>query len=665
MKKLIQITWILTVFILLTMPLFPQLSLPALFSDNMVFQQKANAPVWGKATPHSTVTLVPSWSRREYCVLADASGNWKTTIETPSAGGPYEITLKAENSITLRNVMIGEVWICSGQSNMEMPLSGWGKINDYEGEIAAANYPNIRLLQVEKATSTYPLEEVKVSGGGWQECSPATIPNFSATAYFFGRDLHQSMDIPIGLIHTSWGGTLAEAWTSTESLKSMPDFRQRAEELAQLPRDKEQLKAFFLKKFEEWNAEVNSRDFGFQHNEAVAAKPSFRDDEWLSASLPGPWENNGLPEFDGFAWYRRTITIPENWVGSELTLSLGPIDDNEVTWFNGEMIGATEGAGIPRKYTIPARLVRKGLATIAVRVTDTGGLGGFTGSEQELYIAPLNKETLRENLNDGWKFKTSVSLNDVGAQPVKDTNSPHNPATLYNAMIAPIVPYAIKGAIWYQGESNAGRAYQYRTLFPLMINDWRTKWGYSFPFYFVQLANYMQTKDEPGESGWAELREAQLQTLRLAHTGMAVIIDIGDASDIHPKNKQDVGKRLALQARKQTYGQKIIGTGPLYQSYTIEKGTIRISFAPSSSALVARGGTLKGFSIAGPDKKFHWADAIIEGNQVEVSAPSVSFPIAVRYAWADNPVCNLFNEAGLPASPFRTDDWAGVTIHNK
>lgn len=665
MKRLIQITLTLTGFLLLSLQLFPQLSLPAMFSDNMVLQQRTDAPVWGKATPNSTVMIVPSWNRKEYSVRADASGTWKTTIETPAAGGPYDITITAVNSITLRNVMIGEVWICSGQSNMEMPLTGWGKINDYEKEIAAASYPNIRLLQVEKNTSTYPLEDVEVTSGGWQECSPATIPYFSATAYFFGRDLYQSMDIPIGLIHTSWGGTLAEAWTSTESLKSMPDFRQSAEEFARLPRDKEQQKNFFLKKFEEWNKEVNSRDFGFHGDEAVAAKPSFPDDEWLSVSLPGPWENNGLPEFDGFAWYRRTITIPENWEGNDLMLSLGPVDDNEVTWFNGNIIGSTEGAGIPRKYTIPARLVRQGIATIAVRVTDTGGLGGFTGSEGEIYIAPLIKETLRENLNDGWKFKTSVNLNDVGAQPVKDTNSPHNPATLYNAMIAPIVPYAIKGAIWYQGESNAGRSYQYRTLFPLMINDWRTKWGYTFPFYFVQLANYMKTKDEPDDSGWAELREAQLQTLRLEHTGMAVIIDIGDADDIHPKNKQDVGKRLALQAREKTYGHQITGSGPLYQSYTIEKGKIRISFAPDPSGLVAREGALKGFSIAGPDKKFHWADAVIDGSQVVVSAPGVSFPIAVRYAWADNPVCNLFNEAGLPASPFRTDDWSGVTIHNK
>lgn len=665
MKRFIQKALFLGGLLFLSVPLFSQLSLPALFTDNMVLQQKTAAPVWGKATPNSTVTIVPSWNRKQYSTRVDAAGNWKTAITTPTAGGPYDITISSINSITLKNVMIGEVWICSGQSNMEMPLSGWGKINDYEKEIAAANYPNIRLLQVEKTTSSYPLDDVKVASDGWQECSPATIPNFSATAYFFGRNLYQNMHIPIGLIHTSWGGTLAEAWTSTESLQMMPDFVQRAEEFAQLPHDEKQQKDYFMKKFEEWNADVNSRDFGFKKNKAVAAQFLFPDDDWITVSLPGPWENNGLPEFDGFAWFRKTIEIPENWEGYDLTLSLGPVDDNEVTWFNGEIIGSTEGAGTPRRYVIPAAKVKKGNAIIAVRVLDTGGLGGFSGKKTDLYIAPVGKETLRENLTEGWQFKTSVNLNDVGPQPQNDINSPHNPSTLYNAMIAPLVPYAIQGAIWYQGESNAGRAYQYRTLFPLMINDWRTKWGYEFPFYFVQLANFMQTKDAPDESGWAELREAQLHTLRLHNTGMAVIIDIGAADDIHPKNKQDVGKRLALQAREKTYGQKITGSGPLYQSYVIEKGKIRISFEPNQSGLVARGEALKGFSIAGPDKKFHWADAVIEGDQVVVSAPEVLFPIAVRYAWADNPVCNLFNEAGLPASPFRTDDWAGVTINNR
>jgi sialate O-acetylesterase len=665
MKNSASLIILLVLFMVCSADLHSQLSLSSLFSDHMVLQQKSNAPIWGMDNPGSTVQISTSWNGKTYSAVTDNAGKWQIKVETPSAGGPYEIVISGSENITFTNVMIGEVWICSGQSNMEMPLTGWGKIFNYEEEIAAANHPRIRLLQVDKATSTYPLEEPSLSAGGWQECSPETIPYFSATAYFFGRDLLQELDVPVGLIHTSWGGTMAEAWTSLESLQLMPAFKESAEEYAAVPRDPEQQKAYFEQKFTEWHRKVNTLDFGMEKDVATAAVASYPEEGWSSVTLPGPWENNGLPEFDGIAWYRKSIEIPDNWEGQELILSLGAVDDNEETWFNGVKIGATEGAGAARRYRIPAARVKAGKAILAVRVLDTGGLGGFMGKESEMYIAPAGKETLRENLNGEWLFRTAVNLNDVGMPPQRNPESPHYPTTLYNAMIAPLVPYAIRGAIWYQGESNAGRAYQYRTLFPLMIRDWRTKWGYEFPFYFVQLANYMQRKEEPSASGWAELREAQLQTLRLHNTGMAVTIDIGDANDIHPKNKQDVGKRLALLARRHTYDEDLVAEGPRYNSYRIEEGKIRICFKPCSSGPAIRGdGDLKGFAIAGPDRVFHWAKAHIEGNEVVVHSAKVPFPVAVRYGWADNPACNLVNEAGLPASPFRTDDWPGTTINN-
>ena len=665
MKNSASLIILLVLFMVCSADLHSQLSLSSLFSDHMVLQQKSNAPIWGMDNPGSTVQISTSWNGKTYSAVTDNAGKWQIKMETPSAGGPYEIVISGSENITFTNVMIGEVWICSGQSNMEMPLTGWGKIFNYEEEIAAANHPRIRLLQVDKATSTYPLEEPSLSAGGWQECSPETIPYFSATAYFFGRDLLQELDVPVGLIHTSWGGTMAEAWTSLESLQLMPDFKESAEEYAAVPRDPEQQRAYFEQKFTEWHRKVNTLDFGMEKDVATAAVASYPEEGWSSVTLPGPWENNGLPEFDGIAWYRKSIEIPDNWEGQELILSLGAVDDNEETWFNGVKIGATEGAGAARRYRIPAARVKAGKAILAVRVLDTGGLGGFMGKESEMYIAPAGKETLRENLNGEWLFRTAVNLNDVGMPPQRNPESPHYPTTLYNAMIDPLVPYAIRGAIWYQGESNAGRAYQYRTLFPLMIRDWRTKWGYEFPFYFVQLANYMQRKEEPSASGWAELREAQLQTLRLHNTGMAVTIDIGDANDIHPKNKQDVGKRLALLARRHTYDEDLVAEGPRYNSYRIEEGKIRICFKPCSSGPAIRGdGDLKGFAIAGPDRMFHWAKAHIEGNEVVVHSAKVPFPVAVRYGWADNPACNLVNEAGLPASPFRTDDWPGTTINN-
>ncbi len=666
MKNRVLAAILVGLFLAFSSHLYSQLSLSAIFSDHMVLQQKTNAPIWGMDNPGSTVQISTSWNGKSYSAVTNNTGKWQTTVETPAAGGPYEVVITGSERIILRNVLIGEVWICSGQSNMEMPVAGWGKINHYEEEIAAASHPRLRLLQVNKATSTYPLEEADISAEGWQECSPESIPYFSATAFFFGRDLLMAQDVPVGLIHTSWGGTMAEAWTSLESLQLMPDFKAAAEEYAALPHDREQQKAYFEQKYTDWHLKVNELDFGMQDGEAIAAKPSFPDREWSSVTLPGPWENNGLPEFDGIAWYQKSIEIPDNWEGQELILSLGAVDDNEESWFNGVKIGATEGAGVAREYRIPATAVKAGKATLVVRVVDTGGLGGFMGKESELYIAPAGRENLRENLQGEWLFRTAVNLNDVGMPPQRNPNSPYYPTTLYNAMIAPLVPYTIRGAIWYQGESNAGRAYQYRTLFPLMIRDWRTKWGYDFPFYFVQLANYMQRKSEPAASGWAELREAQLQTLNLHQTGMAVTIDIGDANDIHPKNKQDVGKRLALLARHHTYGEPIVAEGPRYNSYRIEAGKIRICFKPCSSGLAIKGdGDLKGFATAGPDRVFHWAEAHIEGNEVVVHSAKVPFPVAVRYGWADNPECNLVNEAGLPASPFRTDDWPGTTIHNR
>ena len=646
-------------------PLFAQLKLSPLFSDNMVLQQNSETPIWGKTTPQKAVKVTTSWNQKNYNIHSDQEGNWKVSVTTPSAGGPYEIEISDGHSITLKNVMIGEVWLCSGQSNMEMPLAGWGEILNYKEEIAHANFPNIRLFQVERATSPYPLEDMTVAGGNWQECSPATIPGFSATAYFFGRDLYENLNIPIGLIHTSWGGTAAESWVSAENLKTLPEFVEKVDEFSQLPKDTEAQRAVFELKTAKWYETVSEKDFGLVNNRATAAEISFDDSQWQTTSVPGYWEHNGLPDFDGFVWYRKTIEIPKTWEGENLTLSLGMIDDNDITWFNGTEVGKTDGFATERKYTISKKLVKAGRAVIAVRVMDTGGEGGFHGDPAQMYLATTGKKTEQITLSGNWKYKVAVDLKDVGQVPQFSTDSPHNPTTLYNAMIAPIVPYGIKGAIWYQGESNADRAYQYRTLFPLMISDWRIKWGYDFPFYFVQLANFMKQNDQPAASAWAELREAQLQTLHLQNTGMAVIIDIGDETDIHPKNKQDVGKRLALQARAKTYQQDITASGPVYKSYRIENEKIRICFEESQSALAVRGDKLLGFAVAGPDGKFHWANATIDGSDIIVNSPDVKFPIAARYAWADNPVCNLYNEAGLPASPFRTDDWAGVTINNR
>jgi len=641
--------------------LYPQIKLIPLFSDNMVLQQQSQVPIWGKAASGKDIEVVTSWNKKKYTGKADLQGNWKITVETPSAGGPYTVTVSDGNPVILRNVMIGEVWLCSGQSNMEMQVEGWGKVNNWEQEKATANYPNIRFLQVEKEISPIPMENVKVAGNGWQVCSPQSVADFSAVAYFFGRDIHKYQNVPVGIINSSWSGTIAETWTSGESLEMMPDFRKSVEWARQLPTVKEDQDKIFYSQLEEWKKEVDKEDKGFQNNIAVWASPETSDLDWDSMKVPGLVQEQGLPGFNGIIWFRTAVDIPAAWEGKELTLNMGAIDDNDFTYFNGVEIGYTEGWMTERTYKIPAHLVKKGKAVITVRVIDTGGSGGFYGGEDKIYIQLTDSD--RKYLAGDWKYKISLQAKDLPVIPTNISGNPNFPTLLYNAMLNPIVPYSIKGTIWYQGEGNTGRAYQYRELLPVMITDWRKKWGYDFPFYIVQLANFTELQTGPVESTWAELREAQtLTSLHLKNTGMAVTIDIGEAHDIHPKNKQDVGKRLALAARAQTYGEKISYSGPMYKSYQIEGNKIRIFFNHTDKGLKTKdNSSVKGFMIAGLDHKFYWADAVIDGETIVVSCPEVPFPVAVRYAWADNPVCNLYNGAGLPACPFRTDDWQGIT----
>lgn len=641
-----------------------KVSLPAFFSSNMVLQQKAQVPLWGWDAPDKEIRIVTSWDKKNYTVRADASGKWKVQVATPSYGGPYSITFDDGAPLTLDNILIGEVWICSGQSNMEMPLEGWGKIKNYKEEIAEASWPKIRLLQVEKAASVKPLDTIKAEGGGWQVCSPATIPGFSSVAYFFARNVFESTHIPVGVIHTSWGGTIAEAWTSGASLKTMPEFKSIVGKMETDANYEKNEQAKYDRDFEVWNKEVLTKDAGYSSGSPVWAQPSANVSDWKTMQLPVLWEQAGLDGFDGIVWFRKTVSLPADWAGKDLTVSLGPVDDNDITWFNGDEIGRTEGWDKPRTYTIPGKLVKAGENVLTVRVFDGSGGGGIYGSPEALYLKNASGEKI--NITGSWNYKAAVNLKEIPPAPVSNTTGPNRPTVLYNAMIHPLVPYAFRGVIWYQGESNASRAYQYRQLFPLMITDWRRNWNNGdFPFYFVQLANYMKRDDQPSESEWAELREAQKMTLSLPNTGMAVAIDIGEENDIHPKNKQEVGRRLALIALSNIYGQKASWSGPLYKSYKKDGNQIRISFTHTAPGLKAKDGALKGFAIAGADHKFHWAKAVISGDEVLVSSPEVPDPVAVRYGWANNPDCNLYNGADLPASPFRTDNWQGITFGKK
>jgi len=635
--------------------LFAEVTLPAVISSNMVLQQKATPAIWGTAGAGKTVTVQTSWNKRTYQAKADVSGNWKISVSTPSFGGPYTIRVSEENTITLENVLIGDVWLCSGQSNMEMPLAGWGKILNYEQEIANASHPDIRLLQAIHVTANQPITDLKIRNNGWDVCSPETVAEFSSVAYFFARELYEKTKIPIGLIHSSWGGTIAEAWTSYETLQQLPDFAAAAQKIKATPNVDQKA---FEQLFADWNQQRLAADKGIVNGKAIWAATGLNTADWKTMPVPGLVEENGLPGFDGVIWFKRSVSIPENWPAEDLTLNLGPIDDDDITWFNGEQIGATNGWNKERIYIIPARLLKKGTNDLTVRVTDNSNAGGIYGTPAQLFIR--NGTGQRIELPGNWLYKVPYALKDLPPAP-QNPNNPNRPTVLYNAMINPIINYTIKGAIWYQGESNAGRAYQYRTLFPAMIKDWRSKFSSgNFPFYFVQLANFMKRADQPGPSAWAELREAQLMTTQLANTGMATIIDIGDAKDIHPKNKQEVGRRLALIALNRDYKKNIEYSGPRYRTQKINGDRIVLTF-DHSAGMKAGEGKLTGFAIAGADQKFYWADAEISGNTIVVKASEVKKPVAVRYAWADNPDANLVNGAGLPASPFRTDQWDGVT----
>ena len=641
-----------------------EVRLPAIIGDNMVFQQGVKIRIWGTAKPDERVTV--TFNTHSSSAVATTEGRWEVFLGPFKAGGPFELMVKGENVLTIKNVLVGEVWLCSGQSNMEWPL-----INTFNGDdtVAEANFPQIRLFTVEKHTSTTPLTDVE---GHWVITTPDEAAHFSAVGYFFGRELYRQLKVPVGLIHSSWGGTPAEAWTSNDALRSVPELKPILDRYGSSLNALPQTKEAYARALAAWEEKNLYRDSGNKGEGLGYADPKASTAGWSKMELPKQFETAGLL-IDGAVWFRRVVEVPEKWSGKDLVLNLPPIDDYDTTYFNGTKIGSIgretlNSYMVARKYVVPGRLVHAGANVIAIRVFDSAGEGGFSrGGKFSLGPATAAEPDLI-SLRGAWEYKVELALEpkhpDWGSRPdAVGVNNQNNPSVLYNAMIAPLVRFPIRGVIWYQGESNAGRAYEYRALFPLMIRNWRTAWGREFPFYFVQLANWHAHKAEPDESDWAELREAQMMTLREPQTGMAVIIDIGDEVELHPRNKLDVGRRLAAWALAATYGRKVVPSGPLFDRFTIDGDKIRIKFKYAAGLKTIDGGPVKGFAIAGEDHHFVWADARIDGDTVVVSSPHVAKPVAVRYGWADNPIVNLYNQVGLPASPFRTDDWPGITAN--
>jgi sialate O-acetylesterase len=615
-----------------------------LFSDHAVLQAGRDVPVWGTSNNGEQITVEIAGQK---AATTAKDGRWLVRLKALPAGGPYTMTIAGENTVTISDVLVGEVWVCSGQSNMERQLGlreGQKPIVNWEQEVAAANYPQIRQFYVPQKTALLPAASVE---GKWVVCSPGTVADFTAIGYFFGRDLFQARHVPVGLIHSSWGGTPAEAWTSQEALRRLPDFAGPVDQIKQLAADLKAGTYNYDRLIDDWYA---ANDVGVAPKPAWYA-PEFDASGWKLMELPVFWEKAGLPDFDGLVWFRRTFDLPPSWTGGDVELHLGAVDDDDTTWVNGVKVGATIGYDIPRIYRVPAAILKPGGNVIAVRVLDTGGNGGLWGGGKDtMHLFSLKEDILTPiALTGPWQWKVSVSLADVPRPPLDYRASPAGPGVLYNGMIAPLLPYSIRGVVWYQGEANVGREKQYRALFPTMIADWRRVWGEGdFPFLFVQIA--------PFKDMTPEIREAQLLTWQhTPNTAMAVTIDCGDAADIHPAHKQPMGARLALAARALAYGEKLEYSGPVFQSMRPMGGRAVLSFTHLGGGLVAQGGPLIGFTIAGPDKVFHPARAVIEGDTVVVSADEVRQPVAVRYGWANVPEGNLFNAADLPASPFRTD----------
>lgn len=638
----------------IVLPGYSQLKIPAIFSDYMVLQQNTSAPIWGWADPGATVTVKTGFGNIDYAPLqADENGRWKTSIHVPAAGAESYIKVTSgEESITLSHVVSGEVWLCSGQSNMEMPMEGWTNqpISESEKYITEGNYPNIRLFTVKRKTAYDPQDDCE---GSWAPATPEAVAKFSATGYFFGLKLYQELGIPVGLIHSSWGGTPAEAWTSEEFIQNIPEIAGKGTFNALNYRNKK-LKDF-QKKQNTW-----VKDMGFVTPDELPdwVQPDYDDSGWGNIRVPANWSDTDAGSYQGVMELRFTFKVPGKWRKKVMILDLGPIDEIDITWVNGVEVGKHLDIydwATPRRYEIPAGVLKKGENVVSVMVANTSGIGGINGELGMQKIYPKDKKTIWQPLDGLWKYRKNKPFDQIVPMPsCVNCAEPQTPTTLYNGMIAPLIPFRIAGAIWYQGESNRYDGELYKEILPNMIKNWRHDWGQgSFPFYYVQIAPY--SYNDNFSTGL--LKEAQTLAMHVPNTGMVITGDIGSLRTIHPPDKKSVGFRLANWALAKDYGISVPYCGPVYKAWKKEGDIIRVFFDYADHGLLAKGGDLTHFMIAGPDKKFVEATAVIDGNTVIVSSDQVKNPAAVRFSWGHTDEPNLFNQEGLPASPFRTDQW--------
>jgi len=624
---------------------FSQVRLPQLVRDSMILQRDTKVKIWGWAAKDEKVNV--KFNGKTYKTKTGADGKWLVLLSPMKAGGPYTMDISGSNKISLKDILIGDVWLCSGQSNMvhQMELHNI----TYAEDIAKANYPEIRHFFIPTLTNLQgPQNDLPT--GYWKPATPKDVLRFSAVAYFFARTLYEKYHIPIGLINASVGGTPIEAWTSEAGLKDFTAL------LNTIQKNKDTAYISNLNRTataNNANRPQQQKDLGML-SEKKWYEVSYIPKGWRTINIPGYWQDQGIKDLNGVVWYRKEIDIPASMTGVPAHIFLGRIVDADILYINGKQVGRTAYQYPQRRYHVPADLLKPGKNIFVIQVTNTAGKGGFIPDKP--YCLFTGKDTI--DLKGYWQYKVGEVYQPRSSASSVGISAPHQPVALYNAMIAPAINYTIKGFLWYQGESNANRPEEYAKLLPALVNDWRNQWKQAeHPFLYVQLPGFMDMNYLPSESQWATLRESQLKGLALPNTAMAIAIDLGEWNDVHPDNKKDIGIRLALAARKLAHGENIVYSGPLYQSSKVENNKIIVTFNHTDGGLITNDGEeLSEFAIAGADKKFVWAKAKIEGDKVIVWNDDVPEPMYVRYGWADNPVNpNLYNKEGLPASPFRTD----------
>lgn len=628
----------------------PRPFLCPLFADSMVLQRGKPNPIWGWTKPGEGVRVEAGG--KSASATAGPDGKWTVRLDPPPTGPEYTVTITGSQTVQLHHVLVGDVWICGGQSNMAIPLA-WAK--DGQKEVAAADHPNIRFFIVGAHPSYGPTEVPK---GSWKVCTPETVAangGFSAVAYFFATKVQAATSVPLGLVEDCMGGTPAETWMNPETLRGLDDFKEPMAEVDRLL----SLQApdygnYIMHWYDAYDPGIRGTPW---------SDPAIDDHAWTPVGLPDAFATLGLADVPSVVWFRKEFTLPDPVPKGGAVLKLGVVEKMETSYVNGTWVGASSWVENPRIYRVPESALRPGRNVLALRVFKLKSKAAFLTDPAKLELDLPGGQVLP--LASGWKAAVAVDARPPHPLPLGFENYPTVPSVLFQGMIRPVAPLAITGALWYQGEANASRAHQYRTLLPRLIGDWRAAFGQGdFPFLIAGLPAFQDHRDTPGSDGWAELREAQALTAQnVPNTGLAVTIDTGEAANIHPREKRPVGERLALLALANVYGQKVVSSGPTFASMERKGNTIVVHFDHTEGGLVVKGDSLGEFSVAAEDKAWHWATAKLQGDEVEVTSPEVIAPVAVRYAWQSNPKATLFNVTGLPAPPFRTDDWPGVTDH--